>query len=254
MKLIDIHSHLNFPDFDTDREEVITRLKQEGIATITVGTSLKTSEEAVALAEQHEHLWATVGIHPHEAGETHDLVKLLELAKHPKTVAIGECGLDYFKLANEELKQKQKELFLAQIGIAREVGKPLMLHIREAYQDVLEILEEHKDVKAHAHFFAGDWEVAQKFLNLGHTLSVTGVITFTADYDAVIKNVPLESLMLETDAPYVAPAPHRGKRCEPAYVTYVAQKVAEIKGLTFDEVAKATTENAKRVFNLTRLV
>ncbi len=254
MRLIDIHSHLNFPEFDADRGEVIARLKQEDIATITVGTGLKTSEEAIALAEQHEHLWATVGIHPHEAGENHDLAKLLKLAKHPKVVAIGECGLDYFRVSEEGIKVKQKELFLAQIQIAREVGKPLMLHIREAYQDVLKILEEHKDVKAHAHFFAGDWALAQKFLNLGHTLSVTGVITFTTDYDAVIKNVPLESLMLETDAPYVAPAPYRGQRCEPAYVEYVAEKVAELKNLPIGEIIKATTNNAERVFNLTRLL
>ncbi len=250
MRLIDIHSHLNFPEFGADREEVIAKLKAEDIATITVGTGLKTSREAVELAEKYEHLWATVGIHPHEAGEAHDLAELLELAKQPKTVAIGECGLDYFKLTNEEIKQKQKELFLAQIQIAREVGKPLMLHIREAYDDVLAILEQHKDVKAHAHFFAGDWVIAQRFLDLGHTLSVTGVITFTTDYDEVIKNVPLESLMLETDAPYVAPVPHRGKRNEPAYVEHVARRVAEIKGLTFDEVVQATTQNAKRVFGV----
>ncbi|MBI2482447.1 MAG: TatD family hydrolase [Candidatus Vogelbacteria bacterium] len=250
MKLIDIHSHLNFPDFDSDREEVIQKLKKEGIATITVGTNLQTSREAVALAERYEHLWATVGIHPHEASETYDSVELLELTKHPKTVAIGECGLDYFKLADESLKHKQKELFLAQIEIARQVGKPLMLHIREAYEKVLAILEQNKDIKAHAHFFAGDWEVAKKFLALGHTLSVTGVITFTTDYDEVIKNIPLDRLMIETDAPYVAPVPYRGKRCEPAYVKYVAKRIAEIKGLTFNEVAQVTSQNTKRVFNL----
>ena len=158
--------------------------------------------------------------------------------------------MDYFKLEDESIKERQKELFKQHIKLAKEVGKPLMLHIRDSYDDVLNILESEQAGRAHAHFFAGSWEVAQKFLARGDTISFTGVITFTNAYDEVVKNTPIESLMAETDAPFVAPAPYRGKRNEPAYVVEVYKKIAALKGLPEEEVRGALLANAKRVFRL----
>ncbi len=256
MNLIDIHAHLNFPDYDQDREAVIKRTVEAGCGVINVGTDLKTSGEVVALAQITPEFWAAVGIHPHAETKPSEAewLELGRLAAEEKVVAIGECGLDYFTRGGGalslEAKQTQKEIFERQLVLAQEVGKPAMLHIREAYNETLEILKLYPGARAHAHFFAGDWELAQKFLDRGITLSVTGVITFATQYDEVIKNVPLEMIMAETDAPYVAPAPYRGERNEPLYVAAVIKKIAELKGLPFEEVNQALLANARRVFAL----
>ncbi len=169
------------------------------------------------------------------------------MLKDPKVVAIGECGLDYYRMEPESI-EKQKKAFIEQVELANEIGKPLMLHIRNAYKDALEILKQYAKVKGDVHFFAGTSEDAKGFLDFGFTLSFTGVITFTHDYDEVIKNIPLDMIMSETDSPYVTPVPYRGKRNEPSYVREVVKKIAEIKGLPEEEVAKAIIANAKRVF------
>ena len=180
-----------------------------------------------------------------------------ELLRDPKVVAIGECGLDYFHMEGDTIA-RQKGAFLKQIQIANVVGKPLMLHIRnhpknkevDAYADALNILKEYSKVKGDVHFFAGTLENAKSFVDFGFTLSFTGVITFTDDYNEIIKNTPLDMIMSETDAPYVAPVPYRGKRNEPFYVKEVVKKIASVKGLSIDEVARAIMSNAKRVFNI----
>lgn len=250
MRYIDIHAHLNFPEYDVDRAEVIERLRENEIGVINVGTDKKTSAEVVKLAEENDNMWATVAMHPHEVETPFDYEYFKNLAVHPKVMAIGECGLDYFKIENEEIKERQKDLFKQHIKLAKEVNKPLMLHIRDSYDDVLAMLEEEKAGRAHAHFFAGNWETAKRFLDRGDTVSFTGVITFTNAYDEVVKNTPLDCLMAETDAPYVAPTPYRGKRNEPLYVKEVYKRLAELKGLSGEEVRVSVLGNAKRVFDI----
>lgn len=251
----DIHAHLNFKDYDADREEVIARCKEEGVLVNNIGTNLQTSEEVVALAEANEHLYATVGVHPTDWQEGFDWARFKELAAHPKVIALGECGLDYFRITNESEKAEQKKLFETHIALAEEVDKPLMLHIRDskeepgkAYLDVLEILNAHLSVRAHAHFFAASWELADQFLTRGISISFTGVITFTHDYDEVIKKVPVNMLMAETDAPFVAPVPHRGKRAEPLHVREVVTALAAIRGVVEEDLQQVVLDNAKRTF------
>ena len=256
-KYFDVHAHLNFKDFDADRDEVIASCMQEGVLVNNVGTSLTTSREVVALAEAHEHLYATVGVHPTDWNKGFDEYEFRSLAEHTKVIAIGECGLDYYRIGDDSEKVEQKKLFEKHIALARAVGKPLMLHIRDslsepgrAYDDVLEILNAHPDVRAHAHFFAGDWSIAKRYIDRGITLSFTGVITFARQYDEVIRNVPMEMLMAETDAPYVAPEPYRGKRSEPLYVREVLGKLAEIRGESPEELAESILHSARRVLAL----
>lgn len=272
--LIDSHSHVQFAAYDPDRPAVIQRSFDAGVGIINVGTTFITSREGIKLAEEYtEGLWATAGFHPsHAASSAHhdpwelrsavqesfDYEKFLALAGHPKVVAIGECGLDYFRLNDSAsaIKQQQKEIFIAHIRLANELQKPLVVHCRpqandDAYGDLLGILRTHP-VRAPAvlHFFVGKKDTAQKFLDLGCFLSFSGVITFAQEYEEVVRFVPLERLLVETDAPYAAPAPYRGKRNEPAYVIEVVKKVAEIRGLAFEEVAVVTTANAKQVFRI----
>ncbi len=274
---IDIHSHLYFPDFDTDREEEIQKLKENKIATITIGTDVESSKQAVALAHAHEHLYATVGFHPGDvSSETVFPVELERLADEKKVVAIGECGLDYFRLpavalaqegdelASAELLQaKQKEIFQAHIDLALSKNLPLMLHVRpqkgsqDAYHDALDMLEaqgqalgENK-LRGNVHFFVGDLEVLKRFLSIGFTVSFTGVITFARDYDETVKYAPLHMIMSETDTPFATPIPHRGKRNSPIYIPEIVRKIAEIRGEDENVVKEAMVKNATRFFNLT---
>lgn len=260
-KYIDIHSHLNLPQFDADREAVISKMKDEKVATITVGTDYATSKFAIELAEKHDHLFACVGIHPTDVeNEFFDYEKMLTLAQHPKVMAIGECGLDYYRGAKDEDKIRQKELFESHIKLAREVGKPLMIHARpskgsmDAYIDVIDILEKHKQggLKIHAnfHFFVGDVFIARRALHLGSTMSFDGPVTFARDYDEVIKMLPLESIMVETDAPFASPESYRGKRCEPWMVSEIAKKIAEIKEIPLEIVSKKLVQNAHKFFDI----
>ena len=258
MNFIDIHSHLNIHPLSDDQESVLLRMRQKGVGTITVGVDYKTSLQAVDLAENNADIWATVGLHPTDNDtEVFDIEKYVELAKHPRVVAIGECGLDYYRNQDEEMKKAQKELFLKHIELARTAGKPLMIHARpikgsmDAYEDVLEILRGAPAApRANFHFFVGNIEIAQQILALGGTMSFDGPVTFSKDYDEVIAFVPLESLHAETDAPFAAPAPYRGKTCEPWMVEEIVQRVAEIKQMQFEQVQKQLLENAKHFFGI----
>lgn len=277
-KYIDIHSHVNFKAFDEDRDAVIARALENDTWVINVGTQIDTSRAAVALADKYtEGVYAIIGLHPiHTGASFHDEKELgeggkeftsrgenfdkdayRELLKNPKVVGIGECGLDYYRM-DEESTEKQKKAFVAQIELANEFKKPLMLHIRnnpkdnshDAYSDSLELLKQHAKVKGDVHFFAGSTEVAKAFVDFGFTISFTGVLTFTHDYDEVVRQTPLDMIMSETDSPYITPVPYRGKRNEPLYVQEVVKKIADIKGLPLEEVAETLFQNAKRVFGI----
>lgn len=280
-KLIDIHSHVNFNAFKDDGHEVLKRTLDGGVWTVLVGSQIDTSRRAVEYAENYpEGIYAAVGLHPIHLTESHvdakeinagegvpgfttrvetfsyDAYKLL--AKHPKTVAIGECGLDYYRIMDhgawsmEQTKKLQADTFRRQVALAREVKKPLMIHCRNAYEDIIRILkEEHaEDTGGDIHFFAGSWDVAKQFLDLGFYLSFTGVITFAHDYDEVVEKAPLDRIMVETDAPYVSPVPFRGKRNEPLYVEHTARRISEIKKLPEGKVFGQLVENTRMCFRI----
>ena len=248
LKYFDIHSHLNFPDSWTDFDGVIRRLKETETHTIVVGTDLESSKSAVELAEKHKEIYACIGIHPIDnPNQSFEKEKFEDLVKHPKVVAVGECGMDFFHADKSADYDRQKKLFLDQLDFAITHDKPVMIHARDAYTELLEILEPIKDeygvkLRGNVHFFTGSIEVAKRFFNIGFTISFTGVITFTHDYDEVIKSAPLEMIMSETDAPYVAPVPYRGKQNEPSYVSQVVKKITEIRGGD-EEVVRATLVN-----------
>lgn len=260
MKYLDIHCHLDSPDYDSDKGEVLVRMEEGGIGAITIGTDLERSKKAVEIAENNENIWATIGIHPGDVGHPikgfFDEAEFEKLASHPKVVAIGECGLEYFHIAKEKTYELQKKLFIEQIEFAIKHSKPLMLHIRptkgtqDAYEDAIYILKNYPEIRGNVHFFAGNTETAKKFLDLGFTFSFTGVITFTRDYDEVIKYLPQDFIIAETDAPWVAPVPHRGKRNEPLFVIEVVKKIAEITGENAESLNETMLRNAKRVFGI----
>jgi len=309
LKYFDAHTHINMTVYADDYKEVVSRALGAGVGMVNVGTQKDTSLRAVTLAHEYENqpVYAAVGLHPvhtgpsfhdeteidplsysrelESGGEVFDYEYYKTLAEDSKVVAIGECGLDYFHLPEgkeEETKQKQKEVFLMQMKLAQEVGKPLMIHCRsgvpkrassdkagrDAYYDLLEILKTQnylptRDIqKGHKlktssimHFFAGTVEEAKRFLDLGFSFTFGGAVTFpfkknTPDYAAIVTMLPPDRILSETDAPYVAPVPYRGKRNEPLYVIETVKKLAEIKGISVEEMASITTENAKKVFGI----
>lgn len=270
----DVHTHVQFAAFKDDADAVIQRALDAGVWVVNVGTQKDTSENAIKFAEKYqEGVYATVGLHPihteqsyhdtkelgdsHEArgftsrGEEFDYEFYKKLALHPKVVAIGECGLDYYRL-NPETQKKQKAVFLRQMELAHEVKKPLMIHCRNAFAELIDLLSVERqmlnDPPGIVHFFSGTANDAKKLLDLGFSFSFGGVITFARDYDEVVKYIPLEHILLETDAPYVTPAPYRGKRNEPVYVKEAAKKLAELKHSSFEEVSAHTSENAQKIF------
>ncbi len=258
----DIHSHLDFPDFDADRDDVIKRMREEGIATITIGTEEATSQKAAALAETHTHIFASVGVHPTHDGATFAADAFAGLLS-PRVVAVGECGLDYFRLEGDvdAVKKAQRESFEAQIAFADVHALPLMIHARptkgtmDAYNDTLDLIEAviakgGLKRRGNFHFFAGDVAVARRALDLGFTLSFDGPITFARDYDEVIRFAPLSMIMAETDAPFAAPAPYRGKRNSPLFVPYIVEAIASIRGESLGPIKEAMVQNAVRVFAL----
>ena len=245
-KYFDIHSHLNFKDYEKDWDEVIQRLRESGTHTIVVGTDFESSKQAVEMAEKYPEIYACVGVHPVDDPQlTFEREKFEELVKHPKVVAVGECGLDFFHQKKERDFERQKKLFTDQIEFAVRHKKPLMIHARNAYAEILEILDGYRGlVRGNVHFFAGTLEEAESFFALDFTVSFTGVITFTKDYDEVIRKAPLKMIMSETDAPFVAPVPYRGQRNEPAYVQEVAKRIAEIRQEDPEVVREALVNNA----------
>lgn len=273
----DIHSHLHDRAFALDRERVISEMKQKGLGTITVGTGLKESREAVALADSHENIFASIGLHPADnVLEEYDDEAFRKLAQHKKVLAIGECGLDYYYIENffekdvelkgikwnkEEEKERQKRVFKKQISLAVEINKPLMLHGRptkgsmDAYEDMLFILEEEykksaTKLKGNAHFFVGDIDIARRFIDMGFTLSFSGVITFSHDYDDIVRFTPIEMLHAETDSPYATPAPFRGKRNSSLLVQEIVARIAVLREEPMEEVRENLVKNANRVFNI----
>jgi TatD DNase family protein len=253
--LIDTHAHLSLPQFDKDRTEVIKRARDAGIKhIITVGTDSDDCRKAVALAQEHDFISAAVGIHPHDAktinAETYSLLR--ELADDDNVVAIGEIGLDFYRnLSSQEI---QVQHFREQLWLAREVSLPVIIHDREAHQEVLKILQEEKaeTMGGVIHCFSGDWEMAKACIDMGFYISIPGTITFKKSdaYHKLVRDLPLDRMLVETDCPFLAPHPFRGKRNEPAYVQYVAKAVAGIKGLGCEAFAEITTQNAQKLFNL----
>jgi TatD DNase family protein len=261
---IDIHTHLNLEEFRDDVQVVTERTLGEGVSMINVGTGRESSARAITLTEMYPlGVYATIGLHPVHAGggnrveesEVFDIPYYRSLSAHKKVVAIGECGFDYFRV-EKETKAKQEEVFLAHIALANEVGKPLMLHIRDvagsmsAYEDALVILKAHAKVLGNVHFFAGTYDIAKRFWDMGFTTSFTGVITFASQYDETIRNAPLAMLHAETDAPYVAPVPFRGRRNEPIHVREVYKRIAEIRSEDAEVVRMTLLQNAQRVFGI----
>ncbi len=266
IKYVDIHTHINLDAFSGDWKEVEEHTLSEGVAHINVGTGMETSKRAIELAELFEDVYATVGLHPVRASghtvddpedsrETFSYEVYKPLALHPKVVAIGECGFDYYRV-DKDTKAEQEEAFIKQIELANEVGKPLMLHIRDvkgsmdAYEDALRVLKTHAKVFGNVHFFAGTYEIAKKFWEIGYTTSFTGVVTFADEYNETIQQAPLEMLQAETDAPYVAPKPFRGQRNEPLHVREVYKRIAELRGEDVEEVRLALLANAQRIFGI----
>ena len=257
-KYFDIHSHLNFKDYEKDFDEVVGRLKETETHTIVVGTDFESSQKVVELAEKYEEICACIGVHPvDKKSKTFELTNFQTLITNPKVVAVGECGLDFYHAKKEADYDRQKKLFLDQLEFALIHDKPLMIHARDAYEELLEILEPLKKthgekLRGNIHFFAGDVATAKRFFDIGFTISFTGVITFPPKADQlladtfieVIKSAPIEMIMSETDAPYVAPVPYRGKRNEPSYVSEVARRIAEIRGEDEETVRVALVNNA----------
>ncbi|MFS0881633.1 hydrolase TatD [Bacillus sp. 7586-K] len=255
--LFDTHAHLNATQFEEDVVEVIERAKSENVSHIVVvGFDRETITRAMELTEQYDMIYAAVGWHPVDAIDMtdEDLDWIKQLAAHPKVVAIGEMGLDYYW--DKSPKEIQQEVFRKQIRLAKEVKLPIIIHNREATEDVVKILQEENasEVGGIMHCFTGSLETAEQCMKMNFYLSFGGPVTFknAKKPKEVVKEIPMDFLLIETDCPYLTPHPFRGKRNEPSYVKYVAEQIAELKGLTFEEVAKKTSDNAMKLFGITR--
>lgn len=255
MMLFDTHVHLNADQFEDDMEEVIDRAKQAGVDyMVVVGFDRVTIPKAISIAESHENIYAAVGWHPVDAIDmTEDDLKWIEeLAAHPKVVAIGEMGLDYHW--DKSPKEIQKEVFRKQIALAKKVKLPIIIHNREATEDIVEILQEEnaQEVGGIMHCFSSTPEIAEQCLEMNFYISLGGPVTFknAKEPKEVAKVVPINKLLIETDCPYLAPHPYRGKRNEPAYVKLVAEKIAELKEMSLEELGEHTTKNAKKLFGI----
>jgi TatD DNase family protein len=272
-RLVDAHTHLQFENFDKDRDETIKRALDNGVWLVNAGANKELSKQAVEITEKHPTgVWATVGLHPDDAKEEFDYEFYKGLAQKEKVVGVGECGLDYYRIKPDDAESKvlQKEIFIEQIKLAKEVKKPLVIHCRQAFGDLIEILESNKkflnDSPGIIHFFTGTAENAEKLLEMGFYFTFGGLITYNRDFDGIIRKIPIERIMVETDAPFViprppsqagacsgvagGPVPVRGGRNEPIFVEYVAKKMAEIKNISLGEVCEKTTANAIDIFKL----
>jgi len=249
--LIDTHAHLDLAEFDRDRPAVLERAWANGVDyIINIGFDLASSRRSIALAAQQPRIFAAVGVHPHDAAKADNSTwaALPDLATAPKVMAVGEIGLDYYRDLSP--RPVQQAAFRRQIRMARELNLPIIVHNRDAHADTLRILKDEKAGEGVLHCFSGSWEIARECLELGFYISIAGPVTFTnaPKLQEVAQKVPLDRLLVETDCPYLAPVPHRGKRNESAYVRLVAEKIADLRGLPLAELAAATSANARRLF------
>lgn len=252
---VDSHCHLDYHERDGDLDEVVGRARRAGVGTlVTICTKMSNFETVRSIAERYDDVWCSLGVHPHEAGNeaVPTLDELVALADHPKVVGIGETGLDYFY--ERSPRDAQQTCLRVHIDAARETGLPLIVHARDADEDMIEILEEgyrQGPYPGLIHCFTSGLELAEKALEIGFSISFSGIVTFknAEDLRSVAKTVPMDRMLIETDAPYLAPVPNRGKRNEPAYVVHVAEMLAEVRGVTAAEIAEQTTENFQRLFN-----
>lgn len=258
MAFVDSHCHINFPELAANMGDVLAQMRQnEVVSALCVSVNLADFPQVLALAEQYPHIYASVGVHPdHEGCEEPDVARLVGSAQHPKIIAIGETGLDYFRLKGD--LEWQRERFRTHIRASRACGKPLIIHTREAAADTLRIMAEENaaEVTGVMHCFTETWEVAEAALAMGFYISFSGIVTFknAKQLKDVAQRVPLERILIETDAPYLAPVPHRGKLNQPAYVKHVAEEIAALRGISLDEVGMRTTENFERLFKLDKIV
>lgn len=252
--LVDTHAHLDDVKYESDLDEVIARAAEYGVTRIiSMGDTMTASQNAVKIAEKYDGIFAGTGVHPQEALSlvAGDYDRLAEMMTHPKVKVLGEIGLDYYY--ENASREKQQEIFIRQLDVARQMHMPVSIHDRDAHGDTMAILKkEGKGLTGSIHCFSGSWEMAKELLKMGWFLGVDGPLTFknAAKLPEIIAQIPLDRLLLETDSPYLAPVPKRGRRNEPAYVKYIAEKVAEIRNIPLEEVAQQTTQNAVNLFNL----
>jgi TatD DNase family protein len=257
MPFVDSHCHINFPELAVNMSDILAKMhSNEVISALCVSVNLADFPQVLAIAEQHPHIYASVGVHPdYEGAEEPDVASLVELAQHPKVIAIGETGLDYYRLKGD--LEWQRARFRTHINAARESGKPLIIHTREAAADTLRTMAEEKAAEACGvmHCFTETWEVAEAALAMGFYISFSGIVTFknAKQLKDVAQRVPLERILIETDSPYLAPAPHRGKLNQPAYVKHVAEEIAALREISVGEVGRITTENFARLFKLEKI-
>lgn len=253
--LIDSHAHLDDRKFDDDRESLIKNFKNNNIElVINIGADLKTSQASVELAEKHDAIYAAVGVHPHSAKEVNTMVmeQLKELAENEKVIAIGEIGLDYYY--DNSPRDVQRKWFIEQLKLAKELDLPVIIHTRDAAGETFEILKNNQNgnVRGVLHSYSGSVEMALDYVKMGFYISIGGPVTFknARIVREVAEAVPLDKLLIETDCPYLTPEPYRGKRNEPVYVKYTAEKIAEIKKISYDDLVKATNANTRKLFNI----
>jgi TatD DNase family protein len=257
MPFVDSHCHINFPELAVNMGDLLLKMHaNEVISALCVSVNLADFPQVLALAEQHPNIYASVGVHPdYEGVEDPDVARLVGLAQHPKIIAIGETGLDYYRLKGD--LEWQRARFRTHINAARESGKPLIIHTREAAADTLRIMMEEKaaDASGVMHCFTETWEVAEAALAMGFYISFSGIVTFknAKQLKDVAQRVPLERILIETDSPYLAPVPHRGKLNQPAYVKHVAEEIAALRGISIEKVGQLTTENFARLFKLEKI-
>lgn len=249
----DSHAHLDDAHFDGDRAAILDDLKNHGVTMVmNVGCDLPSSERSVRLAEQYPFLYAAVGSHPDDAAQVDEarIAVYRELCKNPRVKAIGEIGLDYHY--EDPPRDVQQRAFRLQMALAQELSMPVVIHERKAHEDGLRIIDEFPDVKGVFHCFSGSYEMAKELIKRGWCIGFTGVVTFKNAHKAVevAQNIPLDRILIETDCPYMAPEPFRGRRCDPSLVPYVAKKIADLRGIPAEEAARATESNARRVFRL----
>lgn len=251
--LVDSHAHLDLPEFDNDQGEVIKRAKKSGIDCIlNVGINLESCSKAIKLADSYDFIYASIGIHPHDAKDVNEntYTVLKSLANNKKVLAFGEIGLDFYR--NLSPRDIQIKRFREQINLANELKLPVIIHNRDAHKETLEILREEvaKNIGGIIHCFSGDYSMANSCINMGFYISIPGTVTFpkAVELQEIVKKLPISKILIETDCPFLTPVPCRGNRNEPSFIRYVAEKIASLKGISFEEVAEVTSQNFRSLF------